>query len=102
MNIFCDHIASNRCTCVFEKGVIPCGISDHDIVYLIRNMRVLRIKKEPKTISVTKCKLLEKAFLFELKKLHFGNITRLSTLTTVIVQQRSDFAWRYFCTFLDK
>ena len=46
-----DHIASNRPECVSESGVIPCGISDHDIVYLIRSMRVPRIKKEPKTIN---------------------------------------------------
>ena len=29
-------------------------------------------------------------------------VTRLGTLGPVIVQQRSDFAWRHFCTFLDK
>ena len=33
-----DHIASNRPECVSESGVIPWGISDHDIVYLVRSM----------------------------------------------------------------
>ena len=27
-----DHIASNRPECVSKSSVIPCGISDHDIV----------------------------------------------------------------------
>ena len=74
-----DHIASNRPECVSESGVIPCGISDHDIVYLIRSMRVPRIKKEPKTITVRKCKRFdEKAYLSELNKLQFDKIRNLT------------------------
>ena len=30
-----DHVATNRPEWVTESGVIPCGISDHNIVYLI-------------------------------------------------------------------
>ena len=30
-----DHISTNRPECVSDSGVIACGISDHDIVYVI-------------------------------------------------------------------
>ena len=40
-----DHISSNKPECVSRSGVIPCGISDHDIVFLIRNMRIPKLKK---------------------------------------------------------
>ena len=74
-----DHIASNRPECVSESGVSTCGISDHDIVYLIRSMRVPRIKKEPKTITVRKCKRFdEKAHLSDLNKLQFDKIRNLT------------------------
>ena len=42
-------------------------------------MHIPRIKKEPKTITVRKCKRFdEKAFLFELNKLQFDKIRNLT------------------------
>ena len=34
-----DHIATNRPYNVCESDVIPCGISNHDAVYMVRGMR---------------------------------------------------------------
>ena len=51
-----DHISSNIPECVSGSGVIPCGISDHDTVFLIRSMRIPKLKKEPKIMTVRKCK----------------------------------------------
>ena len=35
-----DHILTNTESKVIQSGVIPCGISDHDIVYMIKNMQI--------------------------------------------------------------
>ena len=35
-----DYIATNRSDRITSRGVIPCGISDHDVVYAVRTMRI--------------------------------------------------------------
>ena len=35
-----DHIATNRPELASDSGVIPCGISDHDIVYMVRKTKL--------------------------------------------------------------
>ena len=42
-----DHIFTNMSEFVRVSGVIHCGISDHDAVYMIRNMRVSKPHKLP-------------------------------------------------------
>ena len=32
-----DHAVTNRPFQILDSGVIPCGISDHDIIYVLRN-----------------------------------------------------------------
>ena len=39
-----DHIITNTESKVIQSGVIPCGISDHDNVYLIKNMRIPKVQ----------------------------------------------------------
>ena len=34
-----DYMATNRPDCVSDQGVLPCGISDHDVVYMTRSMK---------------------------------------------------------------
>ena len=59
-----DHLATTKPISVSHKGVIPCGISDHDAIFLVRSMRVPRIKKQPKIIKVRKFKKFDnKSFL---------------------------------------
>ena len=46
-----DHILTNTESKVI-RGVIPCGISDHDIVYMIKNMRIPKARNLPKVQTV--------------------------------------------------
>ena len=47
-----DHILTNTESKVVQSGVIPCGISDHDIVYMIKNMRIHKARNLPKVQTV--------------------------------------------------
>ena len=42
-----DHLATTGAMNVSDNGVIPCGISDRDAIFLVRSMRIPRIKKHP-------------------------------------------------------
>ena len=42
-----DHIVTHKPACVSESGVIPCGISDHDVTFAIRRARLPKIKNQP-------------------------------------------------------
>ena len=42
-----DHLATTEPKCVSGEGVIPCGIIDHDAIFLIRSMKIPRVKKNP-------------------------------------------------------
>ena len=35
-----DHIVTNKPDRVAGSGVIPCGISDHDFIYIIRHVKL--------------------------------------------------------------
>ena len=37
---------------ILDSGVITCGISHHDIIYVLRNSRLAKIKKEPKVVNI--------------------------------------------------
>ena len=49
-----DHIIINWPDIVSSSGVRPCGISDHDALFLIRNAREPKLKAAPKVITVRK------------------------------------------------
>ena len=51
-----DHIATNKPEYVSKSGVIACGISDHELAFVNRGMRIPKIKKEQKTIDIRKLK----------------------------------------------
>ena len=53
-----DHIISNRLDIIYSSGVRPCGISDHDSLFLIRNTRAPKLKAPPKVITARKYKRL--------------------------------------------
>ena len=33
-----NYVATSRPDCVSYQGILPCGISDHDVVYMTRSM----------------------------------------------------------------
>ena len=51
-----DQIITNRPDIISSSGVRPCGISDHDALFLIRNIRASKLKALPKVITVRKYK----------------------------------------------
>ena len=40
--IIIDHIISNRSESVSKSGVLSCGISDHDAVFMTKHMKVAK------------------------------------------------------------
>ena len=70
-----DHIAINRPERIASGGVIPCGISDHDVVYAVRTMRIPRVRAISKMVAVRKFKNFDLlAFRSELSKINFDRI----------------------------
>ena len=43
-----DHVITNKPDMVHDSGFISCGISDHDRVFIERNVRAPKIKAPPK------------------------------------------------------
>ena len=52
-----DHIITNRSASVSKSGVLSCGVSDHDAVFMTKPMRLPKMKSPTKTF---KCQKLEK------------------------------------------
>ena len=70
-----DHIVTNKIDRIAESGVMPCGISDHDVIYIIRHARLPKMKKDPKILSVRDTRKLDNDRLLEdLRELPFGLI----------------------------
>ena len=45
-----DHIITNRPASVSKSGVLSCGINDHDAVFMIKRMRLPKLKKPHQNI----------------------------------------------------
>ena len=50
------HIVTNRPELASDSGVIPCAISDHDVVYMVRKTKLPKVKLQPKTLTTRNCK----------------------------------------------
>ena len=46
-----DHIITNRPESVSKNGVLASGISDHDVIFLTKNMRLPKLKVPPKQLK---------------------------------------------------
>ena len=42
-----DHVSTNKPDYVSSSGVISCGISDHDAMYLVRSKRMPKNEEGP-------------------------------------------------------
>ena len=74
-----DHIITNRTDLVSSSGIIYCGISDHDVVFMQKKMRRPKLRLPPKTISVRNFKHFDRnEFLDDLKMAHFDEIKNYS------------------------
>ena len=47
-----DHIITNRPERVSESGVIPCGISDHDLIFMTKRIGSPKSKFAPRIINI--------------------------------------------------
>ena len=47
-----DHIVTNRPERVSESGVIPCGISDHNLIFMTKKIRSPKSKSAPRIIDI--------------------------------------------------
>ena len=76
-----DHVSTNKPDRVSSSGIISCGISDHDAVYLVRSMRIPKIRRDPKTVTVRKFyrRFDLDAFKSDLQGVHFDEIKSLSS-----------------------
>ena len=64
---------------VSVSGVIPCGISYHDAIYITKNMRRPKLKFQTKTITLRNFKKFYlNAFLKELDSLPFNQLRLVS------------------------
>ena len=46
------HIITNKSEFVSESGILSCGVSDHDVVFLTKQMRLPKLKAPPKILNV--------------------------------------------------
>ena len=53
------HIVTNKKDNITDSGIIPCGVSDHDLVYVIRYTRLPKIRRDPKIVTVRSTKNLD-------------------------------------------
>ena len=75
-----DHLATTKPECISGKDVIPCGISDHDAIFLIRSMKIPRVKKGPLVRKVRKFKKFDNdSFLKELSMVNFTEIKNVTS-----------------------
>ena len=90
-----DHIATNKPDHIASSGVIPCGISDHDVVYAVRTMKIPILRGMSKMVTILKFKNFDlPAFRSELSKMNFDRIETITSNPNEIWS-----LWRTF--FLD-
>ena len=90
---------TNRPDVVSSSGVKPCGISDHDVLYLVRNARAPKLKIPPKTINIRNYKRFNiQEFQHDLKGIPMEHIQ--------LVSKDVDEVWlrwkAFFLNILDK
>ena len=74
-----DHFITNRPVCVLDSGVLPCGISDHDAFFMVKNMRAPKLKLPPQSLSVRNYKKFDtQAFRNDIENLPFDQIKNVS------------------------
>ena len=75
-----DHIITNRPASVSKSGVLSCGISDHDAVFMIKRMRLPKLKAPPKHLNVRNYKKFDlKAFKKDMINVPFDEIKYISS-----------------------
>ena len=72
-----DHVIANKPKHIATGRVISCGISDHDVTYVVRSLKLPKQKKLLKRVTVRKYNKFEvRAFLDDVKKVPFDDIEK--------------------------
>ena len=62
-----------------DSGVILCGISDHDLIYIIRHAKLPKIKRKPRILTICIHRnLTESSLLDDLNGIPFDLISNTS------------------------
>ena len=70
-----DRTITHRPTSVYKSGVLSCGISDHDAVFMTKRMRLPKLKTSPKHLNVRNYKKFDlKAFKKDMINVPFDEI----------------------------
>ena len=74
-----DHSITNKPDIVGHSGVIPCGISDHDLIFVTRKARVPKLKIPPRVVNARNHKKFDlKAFQLDIQHILFDIIKTVS------------------------
>ena len=74
-----DHIVTNRSESVSKIGVLSCGISDHDAVFMTKHMRLPKLKVSPRLLYARNYKKFNlKAFRKDMNNVPFDEIKNVS------------------------
>ena len=74
-----DHIITNKPDIVGQSGVIPCGISDHDLTFMTRKVILPRLKILPRVVNARNHKKFDlKAFQLDIQHIRFDIIKTVS------------------------
>ena len=74
-----DNIITNKSEIVGQSGVIPCGISDHDLIFMTRKARLLKLRIPPRVVNARNHKKVDlKAFQLDIQHIPFDIIKTVS------------------------
>ena len=74
-----NHIITNRPASVSKSGVLSCDISDHDAVFMIKHMRLPKLKAPPKHLNIKNYKSLTSKPLKFMINVPFDEIKYISS-----------------------
>ena len=75
-----DHIASNKPNRISSGGVISCSISDHDAVFVVRSVRIPKLPRNSRIVTVRKYKKFDLVpFRRDLHEIQFDGIRSISS-----------------------
>ena len=74
-----DHIITNWSESVSKSGVLSCGISDHDAVFMTKHIMLPKLKASPRLLNVRHYKKFNlKAFRKDMNNVRFDQIKNIS------------------------
>ena len=74
-----NHIITNRSEAVSKSGVLACDISDHDVVFMTKHMRLPKLRAPPRLLNVRNHKKFNlNAFRQDVNNVPFDKIKSIS------------------------